>query len=243
MKIRLDAGNDRFMHYINSYKKFESTPATRYNDENEFYNTLEHKIMMGESCAFACDSKNITDKWFNKLYEGASVETQSKMLLYTRDTDTEIQSDWNGKIVFYTPKITTSVDIMCVNASEQFIYITGKSVSSIGLLQMATRTRNMTKLNYYSSARSNASLYESFKDCKKYLTEQYMINHMGFDKEDIECYNDEPSNCNKIEKWNLKMFIRNSYALDLYHTNALHFFEKELQACGFIINDAIGTHS
>ena len=46
-----------------------------------------------------------------KLYAIASVETQNKMLLYTSEDDTAIQEDWNDKIIFYSPKITTGVDI------------------------------------------------------------------------------------------------------------------------------------
>ena len=86
------------------------------------------------------------------------------MRLYTSETEIDIEEDWTDLIIFYSPKITTGVDITCIESSEQFIYITDQSASSINLLQMATRTRNMTQLNYYSTARSCESLYESFED-------------------------------------------------------------------------------
>ena len=143
-----------YVHYCNEYQKFNGIPAVRFNDENKFFERLEKKVIAGESFSFACDNKGIVTDWFKALFAKASLETQSKMFLYTAGEDTLIRKDWKDKIIFYSPKITTGVDITCIKSSEQFIYITGQSVSSISLLQMATRTRNMKRLNYYSCARS-----------------------------------------------------------------------------------------
>jgi len=229
-----------YVHYYNYYKKYHGTPAVRYNDENEFYKAIEKNVLDGESFSFGSDSKSVIEKWYWKLYASASVEIQQRMLLYTSEEDTEIQEDWNNKLIFYSPKITTGVDITCLESSEQFMYITGQSVSSINLLQMSTRTRNMNQLNYYSSARSRESLYESFEDCRNKLTEKYVVNQLGFSLNDIEEYLNDQEKWHYSELMNLNMYIRNSYALDLHDTNILYFYEQELERCGFTLQRSVG---
>ena len=135
------------------------------------------------------------------------------MFLYTAGEDTLIQKDWKDKIIFYSPKITTGVDITCIKSSEQFIYITGQSVSSISLLQMATRTRNMKRLNYYSCARSFESQYESFEDCRKKITEKYVVSELRFSYDDIESFLTESNQFNRVEKMHLNLELQ---ALDSF---------------------------
>lgn len=197
----------------------------------------------GTSLSFACDSKSIITKWYAKLYASAPLDVQPRMRLYTSETEIDIEEDWTDLIIFYSPKITTGVDITCINSSEQFIYITGQSVSSINLLQMATRTRNMTQLNYYSSARSCESLYESFEDCEKKLTEKYVVNQLGYSENDIEDFKLDQNYWRSAELIHLNMYIRNSYVLDLHKTNILYFFEQELKNCGFSIESSIGSYA
>jgi hypothetical protein len=235
LNVRLFDVSKTYVHYCNDYQKFKGIEATRYNDENEFYNLIQAKVTSGESFSFACDLKKKIEDWYAKLYASASIETQSKMRLYTKDTDTELEKDWEDLMVFYSPKITTGVDVNCIESSEQFIYITGQSVSSINLLQMATRTRNMEKLSYYSCARSCESQYESFEDCKKKLTEKYLVNQFGYSKEDIDDFLSNESSWHSVELVHLNLYIRNCYVLDLHKTNILYFFEQELKHCGFTL--------
>jgi hypothetical protein len=122
------------------------------------------------------------------------------------------------------------------------MYITGQSVSSINLLQMATRTRNMDQLSYFSSVRSNSSLYESYKDCEAKLCEKYVVNKLGFSFENIEAFITHKDMFIDIEDMHCKLYVRNSYALDLHQTNILYFFEEEIKLCGFNILDSVGKY-
>ena len=71
----------------------------------------------------------------------------------------------------------------------------------------------MTQLNYYSAARSCESLYESFEDCEKKLTEKYIVNEIGYSKDDIEDYKSDQNYWRSAELIHLNMYIRNSYVL------------------------------
>lgn len=242
LETRLFVENKSYIHYCNEYQKFNGTPAVRYNDENEFFRVIEQKVVDGESFSFGSDSKAIIEKWFTRLYACATPETHSKMLLYTSEVDTKIQENWNNKIVFYSPKITTGNDITCINSSEQFMYITGQSVSSINLLQMSTRTRNMTQLSYFSSARSVASQYDSIDDCINKVSADFVSNQLGFSFEDIELFLLNNKKFMAVEDIHLNMYVRNCYVLDLHGTNVVYFFEQELKNCGFNILNSVGKY-
>jgi hypothetical protein len=179
------------------------------------------------------------DKWYKKLYDLAPLDIQSRMLLYTSEESTTIQSNWNDKIIFYSPKITTGVDITCIESSEQFMYITGQSVSSINLLQMATRTRNMKQLSYYSSVKCVKSLYESYQDCEDKLMADYLRNQLGYSFSKI-------SDCKEYKEFgyedtHINLYLLNCYSLDIHNTDKLYFFKEELRTCGFTIMQPTGT--
>ena len=241
IETRLFMDDKEYIHIYNAYKKFNGVPSVRYNDENEFYNTIKDKVLNGDSFSFGCDSKSIIEKWYNKLYDMASPDIQKNMFLYMSEIDNEIQQDWNNKIIFYSPKITTGVDITCINSSTQFMYITGKSVSSINLLQMATRTRNMNQLNYYSTARSNNSLYEDLQDCETKIASSFTANKLGYSFEDIEDFLDNKDQFNVVERLYMDLYVRNCYTLDVHNTNVLYFFEQELLSCGFVSLKSVGA--
>jgi hypothetical protein len=237
--VRLRDENKPFVHYFNEYQKFDGVTALKYTDENLFYESLKEKVLLGETFCFASDSKAVIDKWYSKLYNMANVETQAKMFVYTSELETEIQQDWNDKIVFYSPKITTGVDITTSNASTQYMHITGGSVSSIALLQMSTRCRNMKQLNYYSNARSNASLYENYDDCSKKVIDDFAHNQLGYSYINIADFHINEQ-FTDMEDLYLHLYTYNCYALDLHGTNVLYFFERELEKCGFVLETCKG---
>jgi hypothetical protein len=241
LESRLYAKGKRYVHYLNQYQKFDETTALRYNDENEFFNIIQSKVLKGDSFSFGADSKGIVEKWYLKLRNSAPLDVQQKMLLYTSEEDTEIQEDWNDKIIFYSPKITTGVDITCINSSEQFMYITGQSVSSINLLQMATRTRNMEKLSYYSSVKCCESLYDTYDDCVAKVSANFALNKLGYSFSHLEDFTLHQKKFMQVEKIHMDLYVHNTFALDLHNTNKLHFFEQELKACGFVIQRPVGV--
>lgn len=234
LNIRLlDTKSTHYKHYKNTYNKFENVPAIRYSNENEFFDQIKNKVLQGKAFSFACDSKAIVTKWYNLLYSMASIETQNKMILFTSETDEQLCDDWKDMIIFYSPKISTGVDITCLEQSEQYVYISGKSVSSIQLYQMATRTRNMKQLNYYSCATCHLSEYESFEDCQTKKIEEFNTNMLSLSSITL----DETTSLDYNENIYFNIFTSNTYALDLFKTNSQHFFEQELKNAGFTLQN------
>ncbi|RZK47887.1 MAG: hypothetical protein EOO99_12025 [Pedobacter sp.] len=196
------------------------------------FDKIKVKVLNGESFAFACDSKEVVTKWYTQLYNNASVETQKRMILFTKDTDGKLCNDWKDKMIFYSPKISTGVDITRLEQTEQFVYITGNSVLSITLYQMATRTRNMKQLNYFSCAKSHDAEYLNIKDCDNKITNEFNANVLGLSKHFKETCSKE---AHGIEASFRKIYTENTYLHDYYNTNITKFFEDELRNAGFDI--------
>jgi hypothetical protein len=238
MHLLKDRINDRVSvttHYVNQYNKFQGVSAIKYQDENAFFDRVKVKIQNGDSFSFACDSKSVVTQWYNWMWAEASTETQKRMMLFTSETDSEVCDDWKDKIIFYSPKISTGVDVTVLDQTEQFVYITGKSVSSITLYQMATRTRNMNQLSYYSCAKCAEAKYDSITSCADELLKVFAANWLGISAcltkqqpTKLECQSDEIY---------FRIYCENTYVLDLYNTNTLKFFEDELTNAGFLIVD------
>jgi hypothetical protein len=232
LQERMNDGISETVHYVNVYNKFEGVKATKYQDENVFYETIKSKIQVGDSFSFACDSKSVITKWFDWMWAEANVETQSRMILYTSETDSTLCNDWKNKIIFYSPKISTGGDVTILDQTEQFVYITGKSVSSITLYQMATRTRNMSQLSYYSCAGCTTSKYENIEDCTQKNFKEFAANCLGRSS----CVLDSKTTFDKNEDAFFHMYCENIYVLDLFKTNTLEYFEQELKHAGFTLS-------
>ena len=58
-------------------------------------------------------------------------------------------SEWEGKCIFYSPKIETGVDFNIDTKQSVFFHMKGKSILPTSSFQMIARTRNMKDLTYY----------------------------------------------------------------------------------------------
>ena len=239
LHTRVNLKETKYLHYINSYQKFKDVKAIKYNDENNMYNRMFEKVLNGESFVFACDSKTVCTEWYNYLYKEASIETQKRMILYTSETDNKILDEWDDKFVFYSPKISTGVDITTIQASEQFIHISGNSVSSITLFQMATRCRNMTQLNYYSGSHCKKALYSDISDCKSKELKLFRRNHLALSSCDD---NFDASQISLNEAMFFEISVCNKYIRDIHNTDICHFFEEELKRVGFYVDSFEDTY-
>ena len=221
----------KITHYNNSHNKFQDIPAIELNSEKEFYSLLEQRIINNELFSFASDTCKTITEWYNKLYSIASPEVQERMILYTGETKKEFCEDWSNKFIFYSPKITCGVDINCFGEhSVQFLYMKGKSVDSVSLYQMATRTRHMEKLYFYSCASCCKSQYESLEDCRKQQMEYFSHNKLSMSVEYMNAIKD----VNEIAFFDI--YTQNEYTNDLLKTNIKHYFIEELLNAGFIVS-------
>ena len=144
--------NNKTILIKNVHKKYEGINAIKYNDANQFLQSLKNKIKNKEYFLFGCDICSKITSFYSDLINEFP-EQKLDFILITSKTNVylhDASSQFEDKYVFYSPSITTGVSFINASKSQtQFIYISGQSVNPIGIYQMASRTRNMKELIYY----------------------------------------------------------------------------------------------
>ena len=246
---RINDGKSNFVYFKNTFKKYKGVNAFKYDGEQDFFNRIRYLVSKGIPFVFASDNKSILTDRFNKFKEEADEKTKKIMFLYSADESPdndeddgkeETLPDWNGKIIFYTPTIKHGVSIETKAKVEQFIYISGLSVDAISLYQMATRTRNMKQLNYYSCARGVEAKYKDLSECQLKMAEEYITNFKQLSLLPKESYKlirammDDEENKENNDTFKT-LYDYNVYFKDYYGTNPTYYFEKEIKRVGFKI--------
>ena len=228
LEERITATN--YIYYANEHNKFQDVKAIEVNDESKFLSKIKNNILNNEPFSFACDSATEITKYYNSMYAIADPIVRENMILYTAESQEDFCDDWKDKFIFYSPKITTGVDINVKGEQRiQYIHVSGNSVDAIGLLQMSTRTRNMEKLYmHFSNTRCKLSTYKDMDACFDIHGTQFCHNKLAIPR---EYYNDLKNNSQEAQF--LSLFITNEYQKDLCFTNIKHFYLEELKTCGF----------
>jgi hypothetical protein len=101
---------------------------------------------------------------------------------------------------------------------------------------MATRTRNMEKLHYFSNSKCVECKYKSISDCEAKLYDEFKTNISGLSTCNFlnsTNDNDEFATYNETDFFHL--YTYNSYYKDYYKSNTTKYFENEIIKAGFNI--------
>lgn len=219
----------------NSNKKFTGTKAIRYNDENKFIEELRNHIKNKNYFLFGADlCTTITD--IHNLLLNEFPEQKNDFILITSETTfrpTDANTQFKDKYVFYSPSITTGVSFVFEGVKQdQFIYISDKTlITPISLYQMASRTRNMKNLIYFSKQiKSIKPRFKTLKECQKYYknlisSSNKILNMSKSTTEDDEIL--------IIENSFFKMYCYNEYQMDLFKYNFEESYKNILVQNGF----------
>ncbi len=120
------------------------------------------------------------------------------------------------KFVFYSPSITTGIDISIEDKQDVFIYINGQSIDPTQAFQLTTRCRNINKLFYYSESKSNEPKYKSVVEVEKLYSEfietsdkfNEVCKTINMDYEEVISTNDF-----------YKLYFYNEYTNDIFKPN------------------------
>lgn len=226
------------LYIKNPYKKYEGIEATKYNKEQDFINEINRKIKNNEYFLFGCDSKTIIERLYNNCID-IFKNKKEHFILITKDHKMDIEDaskDFKNKFVFYSPSIKTGIDFSIDVEQEALIYINGKTISSEGLFQQLTRTRNLKAVKYFSNCESNLLKHDTLKDTEKYYDNLIVysnnLNESETNLRNLVCYNDDEET--KICKSTFyKLYIQYSYNHNIQESNKLIHFENILKDEGF----------
>ena len=165
-------------------QSFKDVPAVKHTDEDRFLQRIERAIE--EECYFlaAFDSATTATKYFCDMRKKYS-DKSYLMTLVTRESpvpdDVVDTGEYlRNRFVFYSPSITTGVDISSKTATLQFVHITGNSISPLGCFQQACRTRNISELHYFADIKRTHSMPLTIQQAEKTLTDLWMTGDSTF---------------------------------------------------------------
>jgi len=98
-----------YFHVKNKFQKFEGVEAFQIKDEMRFKTAIETKMKKNEPFFAGFDSARNASCYFYNMKDNTKLEC----ILVTDETKVVIPKDmteWEGKCIFYSPKIETGVD-------------------------------------------------------------------------------------------------------------------------------------
>lgn len=215
----------------NTFKGFKDIKASKYNDENKFFDRLILETKNNKSFSVACDSCTEAEKIEILLKKYKANKNIYCITSKSNFKYNDIQ-DPNNAIIIYSPSINTGVDINLDNETIQFIHIKGVSVNSISLYQMATRTRKQKELIYFSKVGERESKYDTLKECRKAFSDINKENEKIINMASSITEDDERKVINNTF---FKLYTYNEYKNDTLNSNITLHFENILTEAGFEI--------
>jgi hypothetical protein len=156
--------------------------------------------------------------------------------LITAETKFRIKDatkDFEGKFVFYSPKITFGVDFSNLVAQDVFIHISGFSIQPSGSYQQTTRCRNIKTLYYFGECSEDNSIYNSLEEVRADV-EQAVATSQTFN---TTCtYLDEYDQVHVIKNTFFNLYCINEFTRDTYASNRVRHFELILLQNGFALS-------
>jgi len=135
---------------------------------------------------------------------------------------------------FYSPSIIYGTDFSFENPTNQYMYITGKSVDSDMLFQMSMRTRNISKLYYYidKGIKKCKLNYGNLDECQKDVIDKMasynrllsMSSYMDPDEDELVI----------VQNSYFNIFVNSEYELNKLKSDPKFYFEEHLKKSGFI---------
>lgn len=218
----------------NNYLKYENIEAIRQNDENAFLDKIKDHIENNNYFLFGSDSKSSITKYYNEMLKLFPLKND-KFLLITADTALKVHNaneQFQNKFVFFSPSITTGINFDINDKQDVFIYIKGKTINPASLFQQTTRTRNINKVFYYSSANEKKAKYNSANEVEELYKQFIEINNKLLN---ISGNINEEDETIIINNTFFKLFCEGIYQQDTEQTNKLLHYENILKCQGFVV--------
>lgn len=221
--------NKRTCYVKNNYQKFKGVKAKRIRSELTFKRALENALRSNIGFFSGFDSARTASQYYHSMKH----LTKCECILVTDETRVKIPADlseWEGKCVFYSPKIETGIDFTIDTKQQVFFHMKGQSVLPTSSFQMICRTRNMEKLTWYAEkAKKHSFKYKSLHDCynkaqeHKQNTNLYMCSTYMNENDDIVY---APNSFYNI-------YLFNEYTKDVYEHNKGEHLATILEENGF----------
>lgn len=230
--------DDKKIFIENTFKKYEGIWAHHYKNENWFLKEMIKKVKNNEYFLFGCDSMEIAHNYHD---EAAKYTHKDNLILKTSKSNfiiTNADEQFKNKFVFYSPSITTGIDISYNIPQDVFIYMKGMTISPLCSFQQLTRTRNIKNVYFYLDTHTGKkqAKYNSLEDTKEHFKKVAAT----FSNLSELCFNIIDDELIFNENSFFKLFTYNEYTEDIFETNKAAHFKQILKNNGFKLSSLGG---
>lgn len=218
---------DESVFVDNIYKNYNMIDAVHMNDIEKMIAKMKNLVSSGKG--FVATFDHLKD--LNRVYEMVYDEKiHNNFIKITSEDDDFKNTEWDGKCVFYTPKIVYGIDYVPLNSAvDVFVFCKGGTIDPLQIAQQATRCRKIKKLYYNVQASKRIPKYNSFDGCKKFI----MTNlNLFVDKLEGIYLNDDLEYIARECIFN-KLYIYSTYVNDIITSNYKYHFNEILKKKGF----------
>jgi hypothetical protein len=224
-----------YFHVKNKFQKFEGVEAFQIKDEMRFKTAIETKMKNNEPFFAGFDSARNASCYFYNMKDMTKLEC----ILVTDETKVVIPKDmteWEGKCIFYSPKIETGVDFNIDTKQSVFFHMKGESILPTSSFQMIARTRNMKDLTYFCvDKKSKEYKYKDLDDVKQFMKNEQNVTNMY-----MTCsYLDVMDNLKFSENSFFNLYCFNEYVKDIYEQNKTEHLKNILYMNGFKCSEMV----
>jgi hypothetical protein len=229
----------RLMYVKNNFLKFKGVKSQRIRNEDTFKQKIEDALKSNVGFFAGFDSARTASQYFYSLKELTTCEC----ILVTDETRVTIPSDlseWEGKCIFYSPKIETGVDFSIDTKQQVFFHMKGQSVLPTSSFQMICRTRNMEKLTWYADKPKDTQFkYKSLQHTYELASEHRESTNLYM----CSSYLDENDDIKYAPNSFYNIYTYNEYVKDIYENNKAEHLNKLLKDNGFECNEDVNENA
>ena len=221
---------DDIIYVDNIFKNYNNINAIHYNDITKMIE-LMGKMIQSNKRGFVATFDRLKD--LNRVYQLLFDKSkEDKFIKISSEDDDFKNTDWDGKYVFYTPKIIYGIDYVPVDHSvDVFVFSKGGSIDPLQIAQQATRCRKIKKLHYNIKTSDFIPKYNSYEECKTSILSSL---EMFCDKLEGVYLNDDLEYTVRECIFN-KLYLYSSYINDIITSNYRYHFDEILKKKGFIL--------
>jgi len=223
--------NNKKIYVKNNYLKFKGVKSRQIKDELTFKNKMEEIIKSNVGFFAGFDSANCATLYYHNLKE----KTHLDCILVTDETRVKIPNnlnDWEGKCIFYSPKIETGVDFNIDTKQHVFYHMCGNSVLPTSSFQMICRTRNMKELTWYAKPNKKHEFkYKSLEEAQEIATTHKQNTNVYM----CSSYLNEDDEITYAPNSFYNIYTYNEYVKDIYDNNKQEMLKQILTDNGFVM--------
>jgi hypothetical protein len=176
---------DGICFIVNDYKKYEGRKVVFDSDRASVMERIDEDLNEGRGCTIACNTKKQADEMYKELCQTVP---KHQLRLYTSksgELPKDIDSDWEGRAVIYSPTITTGLDFNPKAAQNVYLLLnTTSTICPATAIQMCTRNRNIDTVVVYThnmkhpKPRSAAAMQWSNRQVATHIQQQLQNNEL-----------------------------------------------------------------